>query len=172
MRSYTLVLLAAFTGISAGTPAFADGGTTSDELPPVVCNPGRFIAKVTCTGGYCDNVSIVCQDMRNARIGNTFWTDFFSEEHGGFQGCPIGEGYFIAELACNHDYCDNVSLFCAQVTNLVPNSVVNCQNGNRFSEEGPTNFSEFLGKFSYAAQCFGGYCDDMQFTFCDAVAQP
>ena|ERR1700719_980738 len=162
------LVLAAFGEISAGTLALAESsGRATNGKPPVSCNPGRFISRVQCDGPFCDNVTVACQDMPNAKVGDTLWTDYFSEEQG-FQQCP--SGYFIAGLTCDGDRCDNVSLYCAQVMNATTS---NCGVGNRFSEEGADqglNFSEFTGKFAIGMFCFGDRCDDLQILTCSATA--
>jgi len=168
MRSYTLVLVAALGCISARTPALADGGTTSDERPPVVCDPGRFLSRVECKGSYCDDITITCQNVPNVKLGFSYWSEFFSEENTGPAGC-VGN-FFIAGLACKGDYCDDVALYCVEITNLKPPHP-NCSPPDQtFSEEPPNNFQDFTGHLSNKAHCYGSNCDNMSFDVCDSIA--
>ena len=62
-------------------------------------------------------------------------------------------------------YCDNVSLYCVEVTNM---QAVNCSSTRQVSEEQGGELSFFTdvagqGVFPQAMKCSGRYCDNKSF---------
>lgn len=115
VREFMRIALSAVALILLPSAAMAASlGPTSDENPPVTCDPGSFVEKVTCEGKRCDNVSITCQARPGSATGRAEWTPWFSEETGRGR-CPAK--HFIAGLACQKGWCDNVSLYCVEIPN-------------------------------------------------------
>lgn len=79
----------------------------SEEQRPYV-GYGRIVVGMSCTGKYCDNVSLKMMNVKN-EVNNYEWGPWFSEEEG--KGTCSGNGY-VAGLDCNGRYCDDLSLFC------------------------------------------------------------
>jgi hypothetical protein len=112
-REFGFIAFATLALILTPIVAAASLGPTSDEYPPVTCDPGSFVEKVTCSGQRCDNVSITCQARPGVATGRAVWTGWFSEEGTGRGSCPAK--HFVAGLACNKGWCDNVSLYCVEI---------------------------------------------------------
>jgi hypothetical protein len=156
-----LVVLAALTGA-----AWAEAlGPTSEERPPVTCNPGSFVESVTCSGKRCDNVAITCQARTGQALGNAVWTDWVSEEGGGRRSCPAR--HFIAGLACRNGYCDDVSLYCVELTGAA--NTTSCTD-TRFTENAKPKVSvrDFpdadkggLQLLASGLRCKGGWCSQI-----------
>jgi hypothetical protein len=112
-REFGFIAFATLALILTPIVGAASLGPTSDEHPPVTCDPGSFVEKVTCSGQRCDNVSITCQARPGVATGRAVWTGWFSEEGSGRGRCPAK--HFVAGLACNKGWCDNVSLYCVEI---------------------------------------------------------
>jgi hypothetical protein len=143
---------------------------TSDEYPPIGCQPGEVVSGAYCTGAYCDNSALRCA-YRGYAPATRYWTGFFSEEGGPQVICP--NGGFITGLACKGDYCDNLALEC---TTLAGHSRGVCywtgdfpyptySWGGWLSEE-RGELDAFPGYYAAGVQCRGDYCDDKQFYMC------
>jgi hypothetical protein len=170
-RQSLLYLLIFLITAMAWRPGTAETlGPISEETPPAVCDPGSFVTAVKCTGDYCDNISISCARFSNATFGSASWTDWVSDEQGE-RRCWSPDYRFIAGFACRGRYCDNVSLYCVEVTNL---SSVNCTQTGSVSEEGGGNLS-FNGPwfdghgpiFASGMTCSGSFCDNKSFRACE-----
>jgi hypothetical protein len=150
---------------------------TSDGLPPIHCQGS--IGGVSCSGKYCDNISILCRDPVDA-TGDSNWDDFFSEEGtniaipdyqipaGGLQGpfngdiCP--ESSVVTGFACTGGYCDNISLECTDLPNV---RLTSCRwTAKSYSEENrAVAFSE--DELLHGVACFGKNCDNMKYYLCE-----
>ena len=166
LRKRLLTLLA--VAMCSGASHAESPGPTSEEYPPVACDPGAFISAVTCTGRYCDNIKIECARLPGVALGKGVWTKFVSAEAGEAK-CP--DKHLIAGLACNGRYCDNVSLQCVEVTNARMN---NCHYSAKVSEEqGMLYFGQGIidkaGQHiaARAIRCSGRYCDNLEFDVCE-----
>ena len=141
-------------------------GSISEETPPATCDPGSFVTGVGCSGKYCDNIHISCKRFRDGAWGGTaYWMDWVSEEQGwrGVQ-CPVN--HFIAGLACRGRYCDDVSIYCVEGTNMAH---LGCAFQNPISEEtDPQHWGAGFGRGAVASGmlCQGRYCDNMRFLVC------
>ena len=99
--------------------------------------------------------------------------DWVSEEQGR-RDCPAN--HLVAGFACRGSNCDNISLFCVEVTNLNVTSCV--EETRRVSEEGggQLSFSEYGDKagqliFATSMKCFGKYCDNKAFRVCEVTGK-
>jgi hypothetical protein len=146
--------------------AFANQWTvdTSDELPPVKCDNGNLVSEVHCSGRYCDNVRLHCQQPASpVSFTHVDQTPYFSEENGSMTLCPPGE--WVTGITCTGSYCDNISLTCSKIPGSDTRSL-NCRQTGFFSEELGGTLSFPPGFFAVGAQCTGRYCDNMSFEIC------
>ena len=170
LATIAAVGLAAVIGVKTGEAASV--GPTSEERPPVSCDPGWFVGSVHCTGRYCDNVRIGCRRARGAGNGSLQWTAFVSEEGNGFRRCP--SNHYIAGFSCRGKYCDNVSLLCVETPTLRP---LSCRQTRFFSEERGGTLDFFSGDVSgqvflaRSMQCRGRYCDNKSFEVCEMATR-
>ncbi len=138
-------------------------GWVSEEGPALTCGTGQLASGFGCSGGYCDNVGLECQNYGGV-IGESSWSVWFSEEApSNFFQCP-GAGY-ISGVTCSGSSCDNLSVECSE-TNLAK---YNCT-------WTPTWYSEEQGWYlTYGAQaiagmwCSGSNCDSKRYLVCNTV---
>lgn len=139
-------------------------GYTSEEHPPLQCTTGRLIRGVECQGQYCDNIRADCVTA-GVSIVESSWTSYFSEEGNGSadeRTCAGNE--FVTGIACDHDYCDNISLQCSLVTGRTKGA---CAWSGWFSEEsGPSTAP--AGRFLAGVECDGSFCDNKRYLYCAA----
>jgi hypothetical protein len=135
---------------------------TSDERAPADCDPGSMVGGVWCTGGWCDNVSLLCVPT-GERTGSSTWTTYFSEEGTNERFCP--DGYWVSGLACRGGWCDDVALYCLYYPDVPAPWYFDCRWTGWFSEEdGKMEFP--AGYYARGAACKGRRCDDMRFYIC------
>lgn len=140
---------------------------TSEETPPVVCDPGSVVTGFGCSGGNCDNVRLNCSP---AGVGAyfTFWSNYFSEEGNNMYVCPIGS--WMTGITCQGSRCDNISIQCTstQPPNAWPPKYPpSCQWSGWVSEEnGGTLWLDYYGHVR-GVQCSGGMCDNKRFYLCN-----
>ena len=67
-------------------------------------NTDMWMTGMSCTGGYCDNVSIRCTQMIGSSTGSCWWSGWYSEEQ---QPFFASSGTFVKGIECDGDYCDN-----------------------------------------------------------------
>jgi hypothetical protein len=134
---------------------------TSEERAPIGCDGGSLPTQAQCSGSYCDNMRLNCQDS-GAYRGGSYWTPYFSDN-----GIPVfrlcDPGYWMTGLACTGQYCDNLSLQCTYMSGISPK---NCFWSGWHSEEntGLLNFGP--GVYPTGAWCRGDYCDDIKYYLC------
>lgn len=89
-------------GTSSWTSYFSEEGSgAADERH---CPWGSFVTGIACSGGWCDNLSLLCTEAVGRGTGNCQWSPWYSEEHGPFQA---SSGRYIAGVECNGGWCDN-----------------------------------------------------------------
>jgi hypothetical protein len=71
----------------------------------VSCGLGAWMTGITCTGSYCDNISLRCTTMSGLAQNNCYWTGWISEEVGVLN---FGLDYFADGAQCSGRYCDNM----------------------------------------------------------------
>ncbi|MBK8265079.1 MAG: hypothetical protein IPK80_27580 [Nannocystis sp.] len=139
---------------------------TSEEGPPVVCDPGSVLTGFGCSGGKCDNVRLHCT-AANVPALHTYWTPYFSEEGGGFGGCPINSR--VTGIVCQGGNCDKISLQCTSTFSGVyfPKVPINCWWTGWVSEENGGTLWLNAGWKVRGVQCSGSRCDNKRFQICD-----
>ena len=155
--------------------------TISEETPPTSCG-NKLLTGITCSGGYCDNISPICGSViRN--IYDIRWSGFVSEEGTAVANCnvpnpfekgdwPTGEPAFITGLSCNGSNCDRVALECVALRDAFPESLGggSCRWTSWVSEETPTlRFPAGFG--AIRMECKGKYCDDKRLFVCPIRAR-
>lgn len=134
---------------------------TSDELAPVVCDGGSLPKAVQCSGRYCDNMRMECQDTGGAR-GASYWSTYISDEYA-YSFITCNPGYWMTGLACSGSYCDRISIQCSYMGNF---TAKNCFDTGWYSEENVTPFSFPVGYYPRGMRCSGSFCDNVRFTLC------
>ncbi|MEM6793375.1 MAG: hypothetical protein AAF725_05305 [Acidobacteriota bacterium] len=153
---------------AAASPALSD--SISEETPPITCG-NQLLAGISCSGKFCDNIQPICGSGRYA-IDDIFWTRFGSEEGRGEVSCEQGgpgERAYIAGLACNGKYCDNLALECVTLEERSRSRRSrrsrDCDWTDWISEErGSLRFPR--GYAAVTLACRGKYCDDKSFLIC------
>lgn len=138
-------------------------GYTSEEYPPLSCPYRQAVRGVDCTGGYCDNISLYCQDSGRSP-GWQAWQPFFSEEGSGTADeghCPSGD-MWVTGVDCSGGYCDNLSLLCTQ---FVGSATGSCAWSTWYSEE-QSPFVAPWGYYVKGVECDGSYCDNKRYRYC------
>ena len=162
--------------------------------PPTYCGVwNEASVGFACSGGYCDNVSLLCETLPfNATLNSAseYWTAFFSEEDRGVSSVT-SEGWYrydgdnyevchrsgnpglVSGIKCKGSYCDNISLKCAQPIKWkngisYPVQVNNCQWSGWYSEE-QRSVDFGPNRYITGVRCQGGYCDNKQFYVCSLI---
>jgi hypothetical protein len=77
-----------------------------------ICAETAFITGVSCSGRYCDNLSLECTYLTNFVRTGCYWTHWVSEENGGTILFP--GGYYANGMECSGGYCDNKRFYICQ----------------------------------------------------------
>lgn len=90
-------------GEQSWTPYFSEEGDgLADEGHCV--GTDRWMTGLACSGGYCDNLSLLCSQLIGTATGGCFWSGWYSEEQSPF---VASDGYYLEGIECSGDYCDN-----------------------------------------------------------------
>jgi hypothetical protein len=130
--------------------------------------PWGFVQGMTCSGRYCDDVTLQCCGT-GLRALPPVYTPWFSDNTGGDLGpnpqlCP--EGHYMSGLACRGSYCDDMRLACTSTGK--PHA--NCAWTGFFSDPGdslPSSQSCPAGQAAVGVECRGNNCDDLRIYCCD-----
>jgi hypothetical protein len=133
---------------------------TSDELPPVGCDPGSLVGQFGCSGSWCDNVRLDCVPTGQS-AGGSYWTGYFSEEGYNYRLCASGS--WMSGIACKGGWCDNVAIQCTSYPGI---TAKDCFWTGWISEEGGGTLTFGPGMWARGAQCSGSRCDNMRFMIC------
>ncbi|NPD22218.1 MULTISPECIES: hypothetical protein [Corallococcus] len=90
-------------GSKSWTRSFSEETTT-----PTLCPSGYWATGVSCTGSFCDNVSLECTNITGRTATDCYWSSWISDETAPFQA---PEEYFIRGAKCRGWYCDDISLY-------------------------------------------------------------
>lgn len=162
----TLFLSSVFLTIACLEPPPGWTGYTSDELPSLICADGEAVRGVECSGGWCDNISLLCEDT-GLPTGAQTWQPYFSEEAGSGgraneSYCP-GPDWWMSGIDCGGGWCDNLSMLCTQV---VGSSTGPCRWSGWYSEETGT-FVAPEGHYITGIECSGNFCDELRYQYCE-----
>jgi hypothetical protein len=134
--------------------------STSEEYPPIGCQPGDLISGVSCAGSNCDNLALNCAETNYAPAVRS-WRPFISEESPNTQICPsVG---FMTGLACQGRYCDNIAVECSIMYGHARSGT--CHWTGAISEEGGV-LSFSTSYYAAGVACSGNYCDNVSFYVC------
>lgn len=172
-----LVFSIAVFFISIAGTAYADYWTKyiSEENPPVSCGGKDLVAGMRCTGGRCDNISILCRGVANDISQTTqWWGPYCSEEE---VNNMLPNGYYAKGISCQGKNCDNQSLLSASLYRVYPGRTIgvnhnSCQWTHWFSEENNPNKGKYnsaicpKNKYMVGMTCRGGDCDLKQLLCC------
>lgn len=139
---------------------------TSEEYPPVTCDPGNVMTAVGCQGRYCDNIRIYCTPV-GGTVYYTWWSTYFSEEPTNSRSC--GPNSWVSGIACSGKYCDNIAIQCASTSppgqQWPPKYPPQCQWTGWMSEENGGTL--WINSRVRGVQCSGSYCDNKRFYVCN-----
>lgn len=133
-------------------------GSVSEEDPPAACDIGDAVYAATCSGSYCDNTRLYC-DETNHPVSSRNWSSYFSEEGTNYREC--GSNQIMTGISCAGSYCDNNSIECS----TIPRTRYNCQWVGPYSEE--QGYRYFGGKYASGMWCTGSYCDNHYYYVCN-----
>jgi hypothetical protein len=103
-----IALYCSYTGRYAEDPTWMpyfseEGSGTTDEGHCL--DNDRWLTGISCNGGYCDNLSLLCARVPGSSTGGCTWSGWYSEEDGPFVA-PVG--YYVKGIECDGGYCDNL----------------------------------------------------------------
>lgn len=67
-----------------------------------------IVTGIACYGRYCDAQRIQCKKPATGRLGNCWWSGWFSEEQG---IVDFGPNQYVTGYECSGRYCDNKSFY-------------------------------------------------------------
>ncbi|HWA72985.1 MAG TPA: hypothetical protein VG937_11640 [Polyangiaceae bacterium] len=91
-------------GSSTWTSYFSEEGTNYRY-----CGANQWVTSIACTGGYCDNISLLCTTISGVTPRDCHWTGWMSEENGG--ALYFGFHYFMRGAQCSGSNCDNLRYY-------------------------------------------------------------
>jgi hypothetical protein len=195
MKTLRISLLTLVTAVAVGGSALASPYWTawvSDEngSPYSYCSAWNEAARgVGCSGSYCDNMHIYCDQLPGDITLNPstdYWSSWFSEEWNGvYTWTSIGwyqstqnnmhvceatmPAGIVSGIRCANSYCDNVSLECdVPVHSNGTTAVFNrptCYWSAQYSDENG-NIDFGAGNWVTGAWCYGSYCDRLSYYVC------
>lgn len=124
-----------------------------------------------CTGGWCDNIRLLCDSFPGTLGALQPWTPFFSEENPAHACSGLDE--WIVGIQCRGWWCDEIRFRCRKGTQAGARTVERSSCGGTavVSEETPPMSLEGTGRFLVGLDCDGGFCDNVSGTACQPVAQ-
>ncbi len=137
-------------------------GPVSEENRPAACSNGFVLKGIICSGAYCDNKILICEQYQNGvdTRARHRWSKQFSEERPGYD---LSMTEFVSGLACSGSYCDNIRL--RYISGNLRNTQ-QCQWTAFFSEEAPSSAQCDAGKYVAGLKCSGAYCDNLSLFCC------
>jgi hypothetical protein len=81
---------------------------SEETVNPTLCPTGSWVTGASCSGGYCDNVSLECTYLTGRTVGDCGWSDWISDETSIWRA-PAG--YFIRGAKCRGWWCDDISVY-------------------------------------------------------------
>jgi hypothetical protein len=190
-----LLVMASAAAASTADAAFHWTPYISEENGAATCDDWDEAARgFGCSGKYCDNARLLCDTLPFEAwpdTNNRYWTRYFSEEHDAYSEWSSAGWYpwsnenyevchassatpgLVTGIDCSGSYCDNLSLECTQIVQLVygvPHwlGVTNCSWSGWYSEEqGSVDFG--WNRFITGVECQGSYCDNKRFHVCSLV---
>lgn len=140
------------SAIVSATPWF------SEEQSAVYCPQGTAMMGIRCSGRFCDNVSMYCDDYPGL-TGASYWTTYFSEEGSNYRACANDE--VVTGMQCAYRFCDRIRFRCTRTTQ----SLGSCAWSGQISEENSPLIGS-SGRFVQGISCRGSYCDNKQLLYC------
>lgn len=147
--------------------AMAQSLTVSEEDPPTTCARGSVVSTFTCTGRFCDNITITCRPVA-APVANTFWTNWVESGGNTTASCIAGDGTgsaYMSGIACRGDFCDDISLHCTRFVGL---GSVSCLPPTPHTD-GQVGVAAAIGSGIGIVTCSGLHCDDKTISICPMV---
>ena len=136
----------------------------SEEQPAATCGTDKAVTGFDCTGSYCDNVALKCEDVPGT-LGASRWTRWFSEEgHPRHDRGICKQDEMMTGVSCKGSYCDNLSLECTKTTARLSQ----CRWEPKKHSEEQNPYHAASGRVVRGIVCSGSYCDDKQFLTCAA----
>lgn len=150
------------------TSKTSDGWGFSD--PQTQCPQNSVMSGLSCTGGHCDDVAVLCDPAAGILTDKGDWVGedrMFSEEGENKQTCQDGE--LMTGFRCTGDYCDNVEIKCSKVEGFQRNR---CEWSDVGIKSGPFDTERRYWApedyFVAGLSCHGSYCSEMKAFLCSA----
>ena len=136
-----------------------------------MCPDGQVAMGYECTGGWCDNIRLLCDSFPGTLGALQPWTPFFSEENPGHACSGLDE--WIVGIQCRGWWCDDIRFRCRKATRADVRTVerTSCFGTTTVSEETPPMSLEGTGRFLVGLACSGSYCDNLSGTGCVPAPQ-
>jgi hypothetical protein len=84
-------------------PYFSEEGAGSADEGHCVGN-NVWMTGITCSGRYCDNISLRCSTLIGSSTGDCEWSGWYSDEQGPY---TAPSAHYIKAIECEGMYCDN-----------------------------------------------------------------
>lgn len=85
------------------TQAFSEETST-----PTLCPNGSWVTGLSCSGGYCDNISLECTAIAGRTASWCDWSSNVSDETSVWRA---PDGYYIRGARCTGWWCDDLSFY-------------------------------------------------------------
>ncbi|WP_437941110.1 hypothetical protein [Sorangium sp. So ce341] len=132
-------------------------GWTADDLAPVTCPAGRIARGADCDGSACEYLRLDCVPVSGLVLGESSWSDWFSEEGSAYRKCAADE--WLTGIACDGGDCDNISLQCTRSVN----ASANAGSWSAYYSEEDSYYRAPTGRYLRGVRCTGGDCDNMSY---------
>ncbi|WP_437970625.1 hypothetical protein WMF04_15615 [Sorangium sp. So ce260] len=132
-------------------------GWTADDLAPVTCPAGRIARGADCDGSACEFLRLDCVSVSGLVLGESGWSDWFSEEDAAYRKCAADE--WLTGIACDGGDCDNISIQCTRSVNAVANT----GSWSAYYSEEDSYYRAPSGRYLRGVRCTGGDCDNMSY---------
>ncbi|MEL6339541.1 MAG: hypothetical protein AAFP04_16605 [Myxococcota bacterium] len=149
------------SGTTSGDALLTD--FTSEEFPPAFCAPGHLARAIQCTGDFCDNVQMDCdQNLSSVNSTDTVWTDWVEAD--GRRSTTCLNGYWVDGIECRGGNCDDVRFRCARAGSFQHKG---CFWTDWYSEESGWYVAP-EGNWLAGVRCEGRHCDNKRYYVCSA----
>ena len=139
------------------------------------CPPNMAITSVKCDDSFCGIITIGCREAEDGsgnRVSfendesNCFGVTASEEQERSYQRCNK-PNHFVRGLKCEGQYCDDVTIFCCPVKEVVTQPPASAaSNAGRPNTQTPTTCGK--NQFVKTVKCEGGDCAQVT-TRCEQV---
>ncbi|NOK36757.1 hypothetical protein HMI49_26460 [Corallococcus exercitus] len=95
------------SGTTKGYPTWT-ASFSEESTRPTICPNGSWVTGLSCSGGYCDNVSLECTPISGRSAGNCYWSDPIADGKSTF---IAPANHFIRGAKCAGWWCESMTLY-------------------------------------------------------------